>query len=301
MLINNKNYNKLLSVIIPIYNCEKFLKKCLESVINQTYKNLQIICVNDGSPDSSLKILNEFANLDSRIEIVNLTKNQGQGFARNQGLKIAKGEFVGFVDGDDYLDLEYYEKLIAEIVKTQSEIAFASIKFCKKNGKEKIIDKYKPKILTEINAKINSLNNGSTCTKIFSKKLIDDFAVTFPADLIFEDNIFLLKAALNAKKICFVEDCFYNYVANSSSTMQSASYDLRRLKDRRIITLMIIKICEGYSGLKRRTVYNFLYKSLYKDLKLSELAHDDDKILLFKIYLGKIRHKIFRILWSRHA
>ena len=99
-----------ISVIIPVYNSEKFLKKCLDSIINQTLNDIEIICIDDGSTDKSLRILNNFADKDNRITIIN-QKNSGPSAARNKGIENAKGEYIGFVDSDDWIDLDFYEKL----------------------------------------------------------------------------------------------------------------------------------------------------------------------------------------------
>ena len=98
------------SIIIPVYNVEKYLQKCLESLVNQTLKEIEIICINDGSTDKSEEILKIFAQKDDRIIVVN-KENEGQSVARNVGIKLAKGEFLGFVDSDDWVDLDFFEKL----------------------------------------------------------------------------------------------------------------------------------------------------------------------------------------------
>ena len=110
------------SVIIPIYNREKYLKPCLDSVINQTLKDIEIICIDDGSTDRSLEILNGYGKRDRRIKIIN-QKNQGPGLARTTGLKIAKGEYIGFVDSDDWIDLNFYETLFTEAKKQDADLA----------------------------------------------------------------------------------------------------------------------------------------------------------------------------------
>ena len=102
--------NKKVSIIIPVYNSAKFLPRCLNSIINQTLKDIEIICINDGSTDNSLSILNDFAQKDNRIIIINIT-NHGAAFARNQGLEKATGEYIGFCDSDDFVDLNYFETL----------------------------------------------------------------------------------------------------------------------------------------------------------------------------------------------
>ena len=109
------------SIVIPVYNVEKYLHQCLNSVINQTYKNLEIICINDGSKDNSLIILNEYLQKDNRIVIVN-QKNSGVSSARNKGIRLSTGDFISFIDSDDYLDLNVYEKCVQRIISDNSDI-----------------------------------------------------------------------------------------------------------------------------------------------------------------------------------
>ncbi len=122
----NKEKKKLneklkISIVIPVYNVEKYLHQCLKSVINQTYKNLEIICINDGSKDNSLNILNEYLKKDNRIIIVN-QKNSGVSSARNKGIRLSTGDFISFIDSDDYLDLNVYEKCVQRIIRDNSDI-----------------------------------------------------------------------------------------------------------------------------------------------------------------------------------
>ena len=103
-----------ISVIIPVYNSEKYLERCLKSVIYQTYENLEIICVNDGSEDNSLEILEDFKKKDERVKIIS-TENKGQSHARNKGLKESSGDYVSFIDSDDWVSLSLYEKFISAL------------------------------------------------------------------------------------------------------------------------------------------------------------------------------------------
>ena len=103
---------ELISVIIPVYNVEKYIRECLDSIVNQTYKNLQIILVDDGSTDNSGKICDEFAKKDSRITVVH-QENQGAGAAKNTGLELIEGEYFSIIDSDDYIDLSMYEKMVS--------------------------------------------------------------------------------------------------------------------------------------------------------------------------------------------
>ena len=104
--------NLKVSIIIPVYNVEKYLRQCLDTVINQTFKDIEIICVNNGSFDNSLQIIKEYQQKDERIILINLTQNKGVSNARNEGIKSAKGNYIAFVDADDCLEDKYIEKLL---------------------------------------------------------------------------------------------------------------------------------------------------------------------------------------------
>ena len=113
---------KLITVIIPVYNKEEYLEKTLNSIINQSYKNLEIIIINDGSTDNSKYICDKFQNQDKRINLVN-TKNYGAGHARNIGIKMAKGNYISFIDADDYIDKDYYKILYNMIINNEADMA----------------------------------------------------------------------------------------------------------------------------------------------------------------------------------
>ena len=112
----------LISVIIPVFNTEKYLKECLNSLINQTLINIEIICINDASTDNSLNILCEYAEKDKRIKVIDLKINKRQGGARNEGLKVAGGEYIGFVDSDDWIDIKMYQRLYKKIIEEKADI-----------------------------------------------------------------------------------------------------------------------------------------------------------------------------------
>ena len=110
------------SVIIPVFNTEEYLPKCISSIINQTIKNIEIICVNDCSTDNSLKILQNFSKQDIRIRIVDLKENKGVSNARNTGIDLAQGEYIYFIDSDDWIDTNYLEEMLTKIKEVNSDI-----------------------------------------------------------------------------------------------------------------------------------------------------------------------------------
>ena len=118
--------NPLVSVIIPVYNAEKYIAKCINSLIEQTLQNFEVIVVNDGSTDNTPDILKELAKEDSRIIVINQS-NQKQGAARNRGLEIAKGKYITFVDADDWLDLDYLERMYQAIIEDKADIAVSGL------------------------------------------------------------------------------------------------------------------------------------------------------------------------------
>ena len=197
--LNEKKKNCIpkVSVIIPVYNAEKYLSNSLNSIINQTLKNIEIICINDGSFDNSLKILNYFKDIDNRIIIIN-QKNKGVNFARNEGLKIAKGEFVLFFDSDDFLIKDALEKLFELSVKNKLEILYFNSKMI---FDDKIIENDYPK---NIHYKINSNNNFKNGNEIFLKYINENKWIFSPCSQ-FIKNSFLLN-----NKISFLEGIKFN-------------------------------------------------------------------------------------------
>ena len=123
----DQHTEELISVIVPVYNVERYLPQCLDSIIASTYHNLEIICINDASTDNSLNILRQYEKKDSRLEIIDFEHNKGQASARNQGLDIAKGKYLAFVDSDDFIAVSFFQTLYDQIIKEQSDIAVCGI------------------------------------------------------------------------------------------------------------------------------------------------------------------------------
>lgn len=213
--------NPLVSVIVPVYNVEKYLKKCIESIINQTYKNIEIILVDDGSTDNSDKICDEFSLKDSRIKVIH-KKNGGLSDARNAGLDIMSGEWVVFVDSDDFGSKYYVENLFFLTQKYNVDIAITSFK--------KFYDlkqKFVPKKITNEKVLIHSAKDAiknmfyikhytvSACGTIYKKNLFDE--IRFPKGELYEDlsTIPLVIAKVNKIAFCDLKDYFYLQRDNS--------------------------------------------------------------------------------------
>lgn len=206
------------SIIIPVYNVEKYLQKCLESLVNQTLKEIEIICINDGSTDKSEEILKIFAQKDDRIIVVN-KENEGQSVARNVGIKLAKGEFLGFVDSDDWVDLDFFEKLYLSAKENNCQIACAGFKRCGKFGKS-IRKKYKEtKVYSNISDKIKAdklPDHNYIWNKIYLRECWD---FPFPEGRFFEDMAILIQVLHKYGDMVTVPNVYYNYRKNTGSTV----------------------------------------------------------------------------------
>lgn len=219
------------SVIIPVYNVEKYLEECLDSVCNQTLTNIEIICVNDGSTDNSLDILKEYAKKDDRIKIISQS-NQGLSASRNNGLRRASGKYVYFIDSDDYIDLTCLEKLVGNAVSNDSDVVLFKFQNVDdyKNLHKRNVDFTIDDIFGEIDynnftftyhdVRRHVMNSAfSACLKLYRKEFIGSFE--FPEGLLFEDVFVHVVVMLNAKKISFVPEFLYNYRSNPNSISNS--------------------------------------------------------------------------------
>ena len=212
----------LVTIIIPIYNAEKYLSKTLESVLNQTYKNLEIILINDGSTDNSKEICTKFANEDKRIIFID-KENGGPSEARNKGLEISKGEYIAFVDSDDYLELNYIERLL-ETLKDKGVQ-------CVLCGYNRVYDQKAEKIVREESIYLNKeefLSSiltvqgglGFTWGKLWKREEIQN--IRFNKDIkIGEDALFCMEACKNIDKVFILNEALYNYKFNPNSIVRS--------------------------------------------------------------------------------
>lgn len=209
-----------ISVIIPVYNVETYLRKCLDSVVNQTLKEIEIIIINDGSTDNSLQIIEEYAAKDDRIKVINQA-NQGQSAARNRGIEIAQGEYIGFVDSDDWIDLDFYEKLYERAKAYDADIAAANSIQHVKNKIVPLVTYEKESYAVNLQKKIKLCYipySNSTCNKIFRRSKINEHDLRFKEGLTSEDMLFLLQVAFYLESLVTVPEVTYNYFIRDDST-----------------------------------------------------------------------------------
>ena len=235
--------NPLVSVIIPVYNVEKFLPDCLKSVIGQTYENLEIICVNDGSPDKCGDILQKFAHKDKRIVVLD-KENGGQASARNMGLKSAHGEYVCFLDSDDWIDKKCIESLVETQLRTHADVVcvhdIVVYYSPKKTQNERMISGHSEGTFQVTNEIINQMWV-VPWGKLFRRQQILDLGISFPEGCIYEDEYFHFVMMVNLQKIAVSEGGKVFYRQRENSTMSS-----KRLRSGKDNLLIFQKIFEYF-------------------------------------------------------
>ena len=215
-----------ISVIIPVFNTEKYLKECLDSVINQSLRDIEIICINDGSSDKSFEILTDYESGDNRFKIINQT-NKGLSESRNIGIKHSTGEYILFLDSDDYLELNALNNLYDIATSKNSDlILFKIINFSNEEFRDEYFDmQFLKEIIGDntfnwMDVKDKLFDISVTAPgKLFKRKLIEN--IEFPKNLIFEDNLFFIKTIFNAKKVFFYDEYLYHRRIRKNSITNS--------------------------------------------------------------------------------
>ncbi|MBE6453854.1 MAG: glycosyltransferase [Alphaproteobacteria bacterium] len=250
-----------ISVIVPVYNVEQYLPQCLDSIINQTYKNLEIICVDDGSPDNSGKILDEYAKKDKRIKVIH-QENGGLSVARNTGLDNATGEWVSFIDSDDYIALDFYENLISAANKSDTDVVQ-----CGHSVFSTQIDKtfsYKSKIVEGFVNIIKNLKRGYVWNKLWKRELIESNNLRFYPKIYIEDILFSVMTANFIKKFSTIDYVGNFYRSNPNSISQSPEKKQKIKEDIYLICCKALDFAKAQNRNKKeiKTMSNFLIKQL---------------------------------------
>lgn len=221
--------NQLISVIIPIYKVEDYLSRCLDSILNQTYRNLEIILVDDGSPDACPELCDEYAAKDSRVKVIHKS-NGGLSDARNAGMKIATGDYISFIDSDDWVSHEFYEVLLENAIKQKSDIIECSViraydssaqypseedGRCRDFGTEDALKE----LITERNFRQHVWN------KLYKRDIVD---VLFPIQKLNEDEYWTYQVFGNARIVTRINKTMYFYFQRGDSIM-GQTFNLRRL------------------------------------------------------------------------
>lgn len=313
---------ELISVILPIYNVEKYLEKCLKSVINQTYKNLEIILVDDGSKDNSPKICDEYAVKDKRIVVIHKS-NGGLSDARNAGIEIAKGKYITLIDSDDYVEEDYVQFLYQLIKENNAEMSICShtvlytngTRIEKETGEHLVLD---PKTTLEKILYDEGIDL-SAWAKMYKKELFDN--VKYPKGRIFEDAATTYLLIDKCKKIVLGSESKYYYIIRDNSittkgfspkkmqlidsTQEMCDYvknkypDLEKAADRRLMyaylaTLSQLANCKDKYPEEQKKLMEYIKQNRKKALKDKRIKKRD-RIALYSTIFG---FAFYKFVWK---
>lgn len=277
------------SIIVPCWGVEKYLDRCVESLVNQTLKDIEIILVDDESPDKVPQMCDEWAKRDARIKVIH-KKNAGLGMACNSGIEIASGEFVAFCDSDDWVDTEMYQILYNTAISEQCDVVYSGLRDVTENeviistriknkekivfSKEQINDVVLDMIAPRIEEKPERKYEASAKVALYKRKLICLNSIRFVSEreIASEDQIFNINVLLNSNKVCFLPMAFYNYRVNTNSISRSVNLD-------------------KWKAIKG------MYNYMLDDCKKKHI-HGDYDLRIQRVFLGSIRIFLTQVLNS---
>jgi len=308
----------LVSIIVPVHNSEKYLHNCIDSLLNQTYKNIEIIAVENGSIDSSKEILKSYKN---KIKTITLRK-ASIGKARNAGLDEAQGEYISFIDSDDTVEPTFIEDMLNKMIKDNSDLVICDhYEIHEQNGKKEKIKNYpfKETSYDEILKNLHKINYAN-CNKLYKKELIDIYKLKYETNIKYEDLPFVYNYITKATKISKVNKHLYNYYIHKESEQTTVderifdiikavnlirnSLDNKNIENLYVLTLTRYSLKTRYiknSSIRRKFI-NEAYKELdknFKDWKNSEYIKELPKckrIIETNKFLVKLYTQIYSIL-----
>lgn len=289
-------YNMKISIIVPIYNVEKYLDKCIKSIVNQSFKNLEIILVDDGSLDICPAICDEWTKKDYRIKVIH-KENGGLSDARNAGLSVASGDYIAFVDSDDYIEPDMYEMLLKVAIDNNCDIVSCKLRMVYKNDINLIANDDTGEVIyysTEdaMSALIDDKIRQVVWNKLYKADIIKN--IPFDVGKYHEDEFWSYQAIGNATKIATIDYTGYNYLQRSGSIMGNG-YSLKRLDAVDAKSLRLEYLDKNFPVLSQQGLINLIFTCIYHgQLSLKYLDKKDKKIALNK--LKKIIKKSISVL-----
>ncbi|NME82447.1 glycosyltransferase [Clostridium sp. SM-530-WT-3G] len=253
----------MISIIVPVYNVENYLGKCIDSIINQSFYDIEIILIDDGSTDNSGKICDQYKLKDNRIKVIHKI-NGGLSSARNCGLDIAKGEYIGFVDSDDYIDKYMYEKMINNLKENNSDIVICDMNYYL-NGTDISNNKFRDfGVLNREDTLLKYLNHSyfksHAQNKLYKKYLFNN--LRFPEGKLFEDVATFYKVIGNSNRISFVNEKLYYYNQGNGNSITKKKFNLKNLDLIDNVEDMLHFFCGKYSNDVVQAAEGFYYLSV---------------------------------------
>ena len=269
--------NKKITIIIPMYNTEEYIEKCIKSAINQTYKNLEIIIINDGSIDNGLQICERLKKEDNRIKIIN-QENRGVSDARNTGLEAATGEYIGFIDSDDFIEENMYEKLMGYMEKYNADLVSARAYIIDRNGVLEVshynnyVDLFEDE-KSILKSYVDGFLTIAVWDKLFKREVIGN--VRFDSTVFCEDAKFVLDVCSKANKVVCTSERLYNHIRRMGNSITNTSFNKFYM-----------------------TLYDYAYKKRDEIIENNSLCEEEAQ----KMYFNSIFHliKIYKRDWDRN-
>lgn len=260
------------SVIVPIYNTEKFLEKCIDSIVNQTLEEIEIILINDGSTDNSHNICEEYSKkFPQKIRYIN-NKNIGCSATRNLGISLAKGEYIAFVDSDDYIDKEMYQEMYEKAKKEDLDIIISGVIY--ENTRKKVVPNIKSNFLEEYLLPKNKI---ALCwNKLFKRVLIEKNKIKFPESIHYaEDLVFTFQCFTFSRKNGIKKEAYYHYIIHGNNSI----FNMKKRMDFIIAFNILYKTLEKNILLDNSQILKGFYKNFNYHLKLSYLLLLNKKVI----------------------
>lgn len=303
----------LISVIVPVYNVEKYLRKCIDSILSQTYTNLEIILVDDGSVDNSGRICDEYKEKDSRIVVIH-KENGGLSSARNAGIDMAHGEYIGFIDSDDYIDSDMYEELYKNMQDNNADLSICGILNLYQGieSKRNTPDKKVMLAAEAIKLMLTGLTV-SSCNKLLKRKLFKD--TRYPIGKTAEDAFVLIEILLKCDIVAFTSEEKYYYVhrGNSITTRKyhksdddvieawEKNYKLISENCPELESYAISRVCWAYLYVLDKVVYADMEKEYYRTKEIIKFIKNHIKdILNAEIFSIKKKTMVLFLYVSLH-
>ena len=295
--------NELISVVVPVYNVEKYLDKCVESILGQTYKKIEIILVDDGSTDNSGIKCDEWSKKDDRISVIH-KKNGGLSDARNVGMNVANGEYIAFIDSDDFLDLEYLEKLYNFVVEEKADIGVCNPYYYYESSRiEKRYHIVRKKIVADalsmtIRLLYQKQYDTSAWGKIYKTKLFKENEIYYPKGKLYEDIATTYKVFLKANKIAFLNQELYYYRQRDNSIMRK-EFNIREMDYIENAKMLLESVSSINKNIQKAAISRFVSANFAIYKKINDEEKYCDQIKYIQRNIKKYRRIVLFDIKSR--
>ena len=234
---------RLISIVVSAYNAEKYVERCLSSLLKQTYSQIEILIVDDGSTDRTAEIVKKYD--DQRIRLLIQPCNKGQSAARNEGLRHINGEFTAFVDVDDYVDDDFYERMVSALLMNNADVVLAETRLVE--GEKSTLLENHPETVCDYGKKIQLLHHSGPCDKLYRSDIIKSKNLWFEEGRMYEDSLFVAQYLFYADVMSVIAGSAYNYIIYGNSTSHSPEKTLKRFSD----SLFIAKKIMAFAALQK--------------------------------------------------